>query len=858
MSLFPRRPFLSVMALAGMALAAQAAETLTLGASSTTPTVGSQVEVTVGVAGAAPFAVLGEQLSYDTGKLRLDSQATGSLATFVADSRALADINGSAQVRSGYYYLDGSGHGANNAGGTGTVGRFTFTVLAAGSTSVSLLAKSVSNPFGAVLIDAAGSERAPGVPAALTLNLQAPANQAPTVALTAPGDGASFSAPASISLTATAADSDGTVAKVEFYNGANLLGSDTTSPYAFAWANVAAGTYSLTAKATDNAGAVTTSAARSITVQAAGGGSGTILREWWSGITGNAVSLIPVATTPSGTSQQTSFEAPTDWADSYGTRMRGYLFPPTTGTYTFWIAGDDNCELWLSTDSTVGAKRLIASVPEWTTSRLWTKYPQQTSTAITLTAGQSYYIEALQKEGGGGDNLAVAWQGPGIAQQVIPGQYLSPPGQANAAPTVALSNPAAGAVFTAPASITIDATASDSDGTVAKVEFYNGATLLGSDTTSPYSFAWSEVAAGSYSLTAKATDNAGAVTTSVARSITVQAPSGGTGTGLPAVYYDNSDFTGASVARTDATVNFDWGNGVPVTGIGADSFSVRWSGQVEVPTTGTWTFITTSDDGIRLWVNNVQVINNWTDHGPTDNSGTISLNAGQRYDLRLEFYENGGGAVAKLAWSGPGQTAQIIPSTRLYAPAALPITWVGHDIGSMTPAGSSSYDAASDTFTITGAGADIWNNADAFRSVDTDISGSCDLIARVASLQNTDPWAKAGVMLRNGLAANAQHAMMIISFGSGASFQRRPTVGGASEHTTVSGISAPRWVKLSRRGDIFTGYQSADGITWTQVGQATIVLPAALKAALVVTSHKDGTANTATLSQVSLVPVSAN
>ena len=138
------------------------------------------------------------------------------------------------------------------------------------------------------------------------------------------------------------------------------------------------------------------------------------------------MAAIPLASAPSGTSQLTSFEAPTDWADDYGTRVRGWVTPPASGTYSFWIAGDDNCELYLSTDDTTGTKRLIASVPDWTGPREWTKFSQQTSTGIALNAGQRYYIEALQKEGAGGDNLAVAWQGPGLTQQVIAGQYLSP------------------------------------------------------------------------------------------------------------------------------------------------------------------------------------------------------------------------------------------------------------------------------------------------------------------------------------------------------------------------------------------------------------------------------------------------
>ncbi|KPL23737.1 MAG: hypothetical protein AMJ75_05450, partial [Phycisphaerae bacterium SM1_79] len=160
-----------------------------------------------------------------------------------------------------------------------------------------------------------------------------------------------------------------------------------------------------------------------------GGALGTILREWWEGISGTAVSDLTsnanYPNNPTGSEEITSFEGPTDWADNYGTRISGYVRPSATGDYTFWIAGDDNCELWLSTDNNPANASLIANVPGWTSSREWTKYAEQQSSAISLTGGQKYYIEALHKEGGGGDNFAVAWQGPGITQQVIDGQYLS-------------------------------------------------------------------------------------------------------------------------------------------------------------------------------------------------------------------------------------------------------------------------------------------------------------------------------------------------------------------------------------------------------------------------------------------------
>ncbi len=158
-------------------------------------------------------------------------------------------------------------------------------------------------------------------------------------------------------------------------------------------------------------------------------GMGKVLREWWMGIGGTAVhnltSHANYPNNPTGREMITKFEGPSGFGDNYGTRIRGYLHPPTTGNYTFWIAGDDNCQLWLSTDGSPAHAVQIASVPGYTNSREWTKYAAQQSDSILLQAGVKYYIEALHKEGAGGDHVAVAWTGPGISQQVIDGAYLS-------------------------------------------------------------------------------------------------------------------------------------------------------------------------------------------------------------------------------------------------------------------------------------------------------------------------------------------------------------------------------------------------------------------------------------------------
>lgn len=144
------------------------------------------------------------------------------------------------------------------------------------------------------------------------------------------------------------------------------------------------------------------------------------------------------------------------------------------------------------------------------------------------------------------------------------------------------------------------------------------------------------------------------------------------GTGLQGQYYDNSNFTTLRLTRTDPTVNFNWGTGSPAGSIGANTFSVRWTGQVQARYSQTYTFYTTSDDGVRLWVNGVQIINNWTNHAAIENSGTITLVANQKYDILMEYYENTGSAVARLSWSSLSQAKQIIPQTQLYPAVTVP------------------------------------------------------------------------------------------------------------------------------------------------------------------------------------------
>src|ERR1041385_8743941 len=160
-----------------------------------------------------------------------------------------------------------------------------------------------------------------------------------------------------------------------------------------------------------------------------------VLRDIYYSIGGTAVSDLTNAAAfpsrPDATFIDGSFEAPINFADNYGQRMRALLLPPVTGSYIFFIASDDNSVLYLSTDEDPAHKRLIAAENSWCNSRQWNSTADQKSAAINLTNGVRYYIEALQKEGGGGDNLGVTWQKPGDPAPAdgaapIAGNYLLP------------------------------------------------------------------------------------------------------------------------------------------------------------------------------------------------------------------------------------------------------------------------------------------------------------------------------------------------------------------------------------------------------------------------------------------------
>ncbi|MHC4206743.1 MAG: PA14 domain-containing protein, partial [Planctomycetota bacterium] len=509
------------------------------------------------------------------------------------------------------------------------------------------------------------------------------------------------------------------------------------------------------------------------------------------------------------------------------------------------------------------------------------------------------------------------------------------------------------------------------------------------------------------------------------------------GGGVRADYYRGMNFDTLMVTRTENEINFNWGDpGGPDASVGDDNFSARWTGEVHSAFSETYTFYTNSDDGVRLWIDGQLIIENWTDHSTTENRGTIDLVAGNTYGLVMEYYENGGGAVARLLWSSPSTPKQIIPKAALAPPvkASSPsppngatgtkmtpflmwgagdfaashevyfgtdadavknadksspeykgtktlgdesydpgkLTWFtqyfwrvdevnavnpdspwignlwsfttgdflviddfedydsganqiwfswidglgfgipgtdpynpGNGTGSAvgdesTPSfteetivhggsqsmplefnnnkqGFANYSEAeltltttrnwteegvvnlslwfrgypasvgsfvegpTGTYTMTASGTDITGSSDEFHYAYKILTGAGSIIARVDSVDNTNEWAKAGVMIRETLDADSAHAMAFVTPEQGVVFEYRAAAGQDNVGNAGQGpeVTAPYWIKIER--DVaanFTASASVDGSTWEMMGAwENIPMAANVYIGLALTSH---------------------
>ncbi len=296
-------------------------------------------------------------------------------------------------------------------------------------------------------------------------NILVTSNQVvPAVNITLPASGSTFSAPATIEIAAIVSGFAATIAKVEFFSGATLIGTDVVSPYSFTWQNVAEGNYTITAKGTDEGGVIVTSPVVNVIVKVPADES-------------VAFSNPPLVVNPGN-----SYTVNVDYVATENRIIDVYLF-------------NSNWQSIASKNVSIAAGSGTQSV-------------QITIPSSAAAAANCIWAVNLWK----GDWSGIVKSANSFGATV------------NALPVVGITSPLASSTFDAPAAIALTATSSDPDGAIATIDFYNGATLIGSVSQSPFTFTWLNVAAGNYSITAKATDNMGSSATSSVVNIIVNAP----------------------------------------------------------------------------------------------------------------------------------------------------------------------------------------------------------------------------------------------------------------------------------------------------------------------------------------------
>jgi hypothetical protein len=341
------------------------------------------------------------------------------------------------------------------------------------------------------------------------------------------------------------------------------------------------------------------------------------------------------------------------------------------------------------------------------------------------------------------------------------------------------------------------------------------------------------------------------------------------------------------------------GNTITVTGAGADIYGTADAFQF------TSQLISGNCD-IRALVTSVQDINAWSKAGVmirqslSDSDANIAMVMTPGNGAEMQYRSTAGGSTSEVShsglsapywvrltrtnntfmcytapdgtnWTQLGSTQTISMTTNVYAGLAvtshdqgvlctatfedvsivsLPTPWQTADIGAAGVTGSA-FDP-NGILTLFGSGEDLFSTTDAFRYVYLPAGGDCDIGAQVLTVGDTDPWAMAGVMIRQSLAANDVNVATIVTPGNGVSFQYRTTAGGTSAGTSTGGITAPYWVRAIRTGNTFAGYMSPDGINWTQQGatQTIAMTTNGYYIGLPVTSHNSNYICDATFTNV--------
>jgi hypothetical protein len=459
---------------------------------------------------------------------------------------------------------------------------------------------------------------------------------------------------------------------------------------------------------------------------------------------------------------------------SYGAQIYGWLYVPVSGDYTFYFTSADEGELWLSTDDDPGNIQMLANEPVWGSYDTFSHITDP----VPLLDSEKYYIMARWVESSDWDHCQVAWQGPGIpTMEVIQGSFLSPYMPVNAfgaSPSSSSTDNRIDPVLTW------------------KTGIYAGSHIVyfGTDPNDLEQVAVKQ--AGDETYTPERLE-------------------------METTYYWRVD----EVNDTDP--------------------NSPWVGDTWSFTTGSYLVVDDFEDYNDYEPD--RIFDKWIDgYGTTTNGSTAGypdpdfpagehfvettiVNGGSQsmpyfYDNNMKFSEAVKTLESERDWTDKG-----VETLSLW------FQGIPGNVGGFTedPAG---------TYTMTASGTDIEGTSDEFHFAYKQLTGVGSITARVLSVENTDPWAKAGVMIRSTLDPDSNHAMMVVTPGQGVSFQRRPSTSAATSVTTETDIMAPQWVRIERdlSGNFIASY-SDNGSTWTQLGTDSINMSSPAYIGLALTSH---------------------
>lgn len=453
--------------------------------------------------------------------------------------------------------------------------------------------------------------------------------------------------------------------------------------------------------------------------------AGAVLREVWTGISGGAVADLTgdpnYPDNPSSSNQIVDLlEAPINVGDNYGQRIRGYVRPPQSGLYTFWIASDDHSELWLSTNESVGGKVLIAHVDGWTNPREWDKTEEvnQQSSPVYLDTDRMYYLEILMAEGAGGDHVSVQWQRPdGTVEGPISCAHLAPPYGPFSAP--AITGQSSNSIVTEGDEVMFHVTVSNL--WPVAFQWYRADAPISGETGNAYQMERAALTDSNVQFYCVLTNALGVVTSQVE------------------TLHVNADITAPTL--------------LSVMNVGSSQVQVVFSESVESNTACLIANYTLN--------NGISIVG--ASYGMSPSAillQTTPLSIGATYRLTVSNVQDRAAASNTITMETYAE----------FEASAFAL----HDVGSPGAAGTIS--GSGTEVEITGGGSEIGGYADAFSLYYKMQTGDFDVKVQVENLDLCDPWAQAGIMAREHLTTNSRFAATLATPGpAGTFFKYRST-----------------------------------------------------------------------------------